>query len=166
MKDYFRYYAIHAKDNVYTWIEDTCWDNEKDILYEKNNQKLLTGVVIANTFKREYLNGKLNGLTVNYDPHWGNFMKSELRYLNGEQHGIQRYYWFNGILSKEYSLIKGKLEGTYKEFNSKGRLEIERNYKNGKLDGREIEFTFYRNDALRITNWKMGKNTVCTASAI
>ena len=47
-----------------------------------------------------------------------------------------------------------------------GQINYICNYKNGKLDGREIEFTFYRNDALRITNWKMGKNTVCTASAI
>ena len=166
IKYYFRYYANYTKDNVYTWIEDTYWDNEKDILYEKNNQKLITGVVTAETFKRQYLNGKLNGLTVNYDPHWGKFMKSELRYLNGEQHGIQRYYCFNGILSKEYSLSNGKKEGIYKEFDPKGRLRIERNYERGKLEGREIELTFYRNDALRITNWKMGKKSVSTGSGI
>ena len=127
----------------------------------KNKKILFFGII-----EGYYLNGKLNGLTVNYDPHWGKFMKSELRYLNGEQHGIQRYYWFNGILAKEYSLKNGKKEGVYKEFDSKGRLRIERNYERGKLEGRELEFTFYRNDALRIPNEKMGKNTVYTGSGI
>lgn len=157
MKDYYRFNKDDSNQNVYKWIEDTEWDSENDILYVKASKVPLSGVVLATTFKREYLNGKQNGLSINYDPYWGDFMKSENRFKNGIQHGIQRSYWFNGFLGEEYFMKNGKKEGVYKKFRSTGRIEIERNYKNGKLDGREIEFTFYRNDALRITNWKIGK---------
>lgn len=144
-------------DNIYDWNHDVEWDSERNILYEKSTKDLLSGIVIGKTFKREYLNGKQNGLTVNYDPSWGDFMKSEIRFKKGILHGIQRFYWFNGLLSEEYFMHNGQKEGVYKKFNSDGRLEIERNFKKGKLEGREIEFTFYRNDALRITNWSNGK---------
>jgi len=143
--------------NVYDWNNDVDWDSERNILYVKSSKDPLSGIVVAKTFRREYLNGKQNGLTLNFDPHWGDYTKSELRFKNGMQHGIQRYYWYNGLLQEEYSMKNGNREGVYKKFNSTGRLEIERNYENGKLHGRELEFTFYRNDALRITNWSNGK---------
>lgn len=157
MKEYYIINKNENNENVYDWMDDTEWDSERNILYLKSTKDLLSGTVIGKTFKREYLNGKQNGLTINYDPHWGDFMKSEIRFKNGIQHGIQRFYWFNGLLSEEYFMNNGQKEGVYKKFNSNGRLEIERNFKKGKLEGREIEFTFYRNDALRITNWSNGK---------
>jgi hypothetical protein len=62
---------------------------------------------------------------------------------NGKYNGFSQHFDENGILVKEYSLIKDSIkDGEYKEYDKKGKLDFKGTFKNDTLVG----FCYYFND--------------------
>jgi len=55
-------------------------------------------------------------------------LKTEKKFRNNSEQGIQKGYHYNGNLSYSYEAIRGKVHGKYLEFYPQGSLQIEEVY--------------------------------------
>lgn len=88
-----------------------------------------------------YINGKKNGSYLEFSER--GTIEFVAHYLNDQLHGTSSWY-HTGILMKQITYDRGKLNGKFREYFISGRLQKEANYKNGNLDG---NLTYYDEQA-------------------
>ncbi len=146
----FNYYCSNCEDMpmiVKTFNED---DNIAHIQYLTKKGKLVSeGKMLgknrigewvyyhekANSVmtKEEYVDGKLDGLTITY--YLNKNKTEEIAYKNGIREGINNYYSPDGVLLKKLQYKNDQLEGPAYYYDAHGNVVIEGNYKKDKKHG-------------------------------
>jgi hypothetical protein len=78
---------------------------------------------------------------------------SEVHYINDTiKHGLAKYYYTNGDISREIEYVNGVREGWFKHYKPGGILENKIHYRNGLQDG--PTYWYYNNGAIESKgNW-------------
>jgi len=100
------------------------------------------------------LNGKKNGLWVEYHPN-SDFPKIVASYVDGDFQGPFYEYNLQGQISQIANYEKNLLEGKWTSFRF-SRPVIEANYKNGKLSGPYKEYDFRNGKIQKEANFENG----------
>jgi antitoxin component YwqK of YwqJK toxin-antitoxin module len=81
----------------------------------------------------KYQNGEFHGLYRRW--YKNGQLEFEWNFENGERHGLQRNWYKNGQLMCEVTYENGELHGLYRRWYDNGQLMWEENYENGKPHG-------------------------------
>jgi len=65
-------------------------------------------------------------------------------------HNVQKEYYDNGVLKKEFSLKKGQLQGNYKEYYDNGKLKLAHHYYDGKKIDSSMFFYSRTNENIKL----------------
>ena len=90
------------------------------------------------TKEETYLNGKLNGISKEFNRNGDTILFMNFR--NDIREGIQREYFPDGKRSRILSYKNGVLDGTHITFNAEGKVEVSLSYKEGKKNGKQTYF--------------------------
>jgi len=82
---------------------------QEGLLYLKDSDQLLNGVLVAKDYRRQVINGEFHGLTTFYWP--GGGIKNETQFRRNSAHGSVKWYYRNGQLSYVGSRWYGRENG-------------------------------------------------------
>ena len=69
-------------------------------------------------------------------------LQCEWPMLNGERHGIQKWWWDNGNIQYIYLRVNGQVQGIIQYWNYHGTIDLIRKYKNNNQHGPKIIFKY------------------------
>ena len=76
-----------------------------------------------------------NKIEVKREYHSNGTIERERSMLNGDIHGIQKFYYINGNKIQSYFLIHGRVIGLFQQWKFNGERDIVRQYKNNLMHG-------------------------------
>ena len=136
--------------NIFPQTNQLNEKGEKEGLWKEYYE---TGELLKET---SWKNGKKNGLEITYYDKTGDLMSVE-GYMDGTQHGIDKFFWEGGVLGQSVSYIDGKKNGVWKNFGSDGVLWSTGYYnENGKKSGWWVSHNI-RNGSWGVSYYVNGK---------
>ena len=104
---------------------------------QRVNIQMRSGDVLKG--RKEYRNGKLDGLVESFFENTETFLSGQLRekinYKDGELNGPYEVYYENGQLKEKGNFKDVKRDGLFERYHENGQLELKGNFKEGKEDG-------------------------------
>ncbi|MDC6461128.1 toxin-antitoxin system YwqK family antitoxin [Gammaproteobacteria bacterium] len=125
---------------------------------QRVNIQMRSGDVLKG--RKEYRNGKLDGLVESFFENTETFLSGQLRekinYKDGELNGPYEVYYENGQLKEKGNHQDGERDRPYENYYENGQLKEKGNFKDGKRDG--LFERYHENGQLELKgNFKEGK---------